>query len=260
MLQRFTVGVVLGLLISTIHYPLSTPHVSAADDPEIPEFSGRPPDEHPILSPCTRFDDRYDVLGFNSNYIDDWKDIYHTNVNDIVEEYLKQPEIECTAESYVELFTPGPALLDLAASLPTWNDPDVPLSRLDTARVLLEYLRLYECALVEYDALLYYETAQEEFDIRGEIAFEKFFFSDLISEAFSRGNTIKRERIVARKSLHRVLTLIGAFDRLRPLEAELECMQRFSLDVRNIAALSAEASACLPRTWNAKDALRDLGQ
>lgn len=47
-------------------------------------------------------------------------------------------------------------------------------------------------------------------------------------------------------------------DRLRPLEAELECMQRMSIDIRNIAALSAETSACMPRTWYAKDALRDF--
>lgn len=83
------------------------------------------------------------------------------------------------------------------------------------------------------------------------------FFSGLMEQFLDRSAIINEERVVARVTLHRVLTLIGNFGRLRPLEAELECTQRLSLDIRNISALTAETSSCLPRIWNAKDVLRD---
>ncbi len=233
----------------------------AEEEVKVPAYSGREPKEHPILAPCSRFEDRYQHLGFTETQIDEWPDIYHNRVDRIVEEYLKPVELSCAAENYVAFMKPGGELTDLAASLPTWNDPKVPLSRFDTSRVLLEYLRIYECALTEFDHFRSYGTAKEEFREEfgpGDVtAFFDFFFSDLMVNTKERGDIINRERIVARKSLQRVLTLMGAFDRLRPLDGELECMQRFSIDVRNISALSAETSACLPRVWNAKDVLRD---
>ena len=143
----------------------------------------------------------------------------------------------------------------LAEKLPTWAKGDLILSRFDTARVLLEYLRVYECALTEFDNFILFDTRQEEFDANG-VNFV-YHLSELLDDSVKRADVIIQERLIARRALHRALTLIGAFERLRPVEAELECMQRFSLDVRNVAALTAEASACMPRAWNAKDTLRD---
>ncbi len=248
------IGVVV-YSFSTFHFPLSTFRVNAADlELAVPEYSGRPSDEHPILSPCSRFDDRYTTLLFESTYIDEWPEIYHDQVDRVIEEYLEPREIQCDAENYEAFLPPGSELLDLASKLPTWNDPDVPLSEYDISRVLLEYLRIYECSLMEFDEFLQFDTAKEEFSKPG--IFEIFFFENM-TQSFDRSAIIRKERAIARQTLHRILTLIGNFGRLRPLEAELSCTQRFSVDIRNISALTAETSACLPRIWNAKDALRD---
>ncbi|MBT4119802.1 MAG: hypothetical protein HOG89_03870 [Candidatus Peribacter sp.] len=225
-----------------------------AADVTVPDFSGRPYDEHPILAPCTRFDDRYQNLLFRDTYIEEWPEIYHDQVDRVVQEYLQPRELKCDAEDYETFLPPGGELLSLAAGLPTWNDPDVPLSEYDISRVLLEYLRVYECALMEFDEYLVYDTAVEQFSKPG---ITKMFFSGLMEQFLDRSAIINEERVVARVTLHRVLTLIGNFGRLRPLEAELECTQRLSLDIRNISALTAETSSCLPRIWNAKDVLRD---
>jgi len=230
-----------------------------ADFP-VPDYSGRDRTAHPILAPCTRFDTRYAGLQFAEIPMKDWPDLYHDTVNDVIEEYLEPSTVSCDAKDYGSLAEPGKRLLELATSLPTWADKKVPLSRLDTPRVLLEYLRIYECALTEFDEFLMHDTWLEEYDEQGDAGFLKYFLSDLMRSAFGRAEIINQERAVSRTSLNRALTIIGAFDRLAPLDAELECMQRFSLDMRNITALSAEASACLPRIWNAKDTLRDIKQ
>ena len=228
--------------------------VSAAEL-AVPEYSGRPPDEHPILAPCSRFENRYRTLLFEELYIAEWPEIYHDQVNRVIEEYLAPREVECSAVDYENFLPPGPELLGLAEGLPTWNDPDVPLSEYDIARVLLEYLRIYECSLMEFGEFLEFDTTLEE---KSKPDFVSIFFPEVMVEAFERSAIIQEERSVARQTLHRVLTLIGNFGRLRPLEAELECTQRLSLDIRNIAALTAETSSCLPRIWNAKDSLRDF--
>ncbi len=231
-------------------------------DPEIPAFAGRPPNEHPILAPCSRYEERYRQLGFEDALLQDWPAMYHARVNNVIEEYLEPSSPLCSAENSTDLLPSGEELLSLATSLPTWNDPRIPLSRLDTSRVLLEYLRVYECALMEFETFLPYDTAKEEFSKEffriGNLPFFDFFFSDLVKESFDRSALIKSELSVARNALERTLTLLGGFERLRPLEAELECMQRLTLDVRNISALTAETSACLPRIWNARDPLRDM--
>ena len=248
--MTFRTIIIGGLIMST---PFSVPHVSAANL-AVPEFSGRPPEEHPILAPCTRFDDRYDALGFNSKDIDKWPDMYHDQVDRIIEEYLQPRELQCDADDYETFLPPGPELFNLASALPTWEDAAVPLSEYDISRVLLEYLRVYECALMEFSEFITYDSALEEVSKPG---YKEMFLPILMEESIERSAIINEERAVARMALHRVLTILGNFGRLRPLEAELECTQRLSLDIRNISALTAETSSCLPRIWNAKDALRD---
>ena len=220
----------------------------------VPDYSGRPPDEHPILAPCSRHDDRYGELEFIFEFVEDWPDTYHEQVDKVIEEYLEPQEYVCDAESFEELLPPGEELRALADKMPTWQDPDMPLSSYDIGWVLLEYLRMYECALMEFADAESFDTTLEEFR-KPDVT--DLFYPDIEPPSFVNAAVINEERTIARKTLHRVLTLIGNFGRLRPLEAELECAQRLSLDVRNIAALSAETSSCLPRAWNAKDALRD---
>lgn len=259
-----TIGTRTLLLLCGVGIGMALPTLSAyaqlGDAPreEVPAYSGRPPDEHPILAPCSRFDEQYRFLFFESTPVEAWPDMYHERVDKVIEEYLEKAELECDAENYGELLRAGPELYDLAASLPTWQDSAVPLTRFDTARVLLEYLRVYECALMEFDEFLYFDTTIEMGREDPSLGMFDIFMSDLMVEGQERAGLIAKERATARKILQRVLKLIGAFERLRPIEAELECMQRLSLDIRNVSALTAEASACLPRTWNAKDSLRDF--
>lgn len=228
--------------------------------------------KYPILAPCTRFDDRYEDLGFTEDdaYLLTWPDKYHEQVDTVVEEYFEKTPVNCQAEDYQELFEPGEELRSLAENLPPWQDSKTSeqLSRLDTGRVLLEYLRFYECALMEYQHFSYIRTAEERFQ-QGEYDdddedepvtddFFDFFFSDLTREMAERTKVIEQELYVARTAMDRLLNIIGAIDRLRPIEAELECTQRMSIDLRNLAALTAETAACMPRMWNASDPLRDI--
>lgn len=228
--------------------------------------------DHPILAPCSRFEERYkDKAKFDGEYLSKWEDMYHETVDEVIEEHLKTPTLTCDASTYAAFLQAGPKLEELAKSLPTWQDNSVRLSRFDLGRVLLEYLRVYECALDEYEnGPSKYETAlevgQEEDDgIRTpdpEPSIKDFFLSivwpELLEEDDKRLEVIKREKIAARETLNRTLGIISALDRLRPLEMELQCMQQVSLDIRNITALSAEASACFPRAWTTKDILRDV--
>jgi len=246
-------GLIVGNSLSTPYSLFPISQVFAADL-AVPDFSGRDPEEHPILAPCTRFDDRYDALGFNALFIKLWPEIYHEQVDKVIEEYLNPRELQCDADDYETFLPPGPELFNLAIKLPTWKYADVPLSEYDISRVLLEYLRVYECALMEFSEFITYDSALEEVSKPGYI---EMFLPVLMEESMERSAIINEERAVARMALHRVLTILGNFGRLRPLEAELECTQRLSLDIRNISALTAETSSCLPRIWNAKDALRD---
>lgn len=237
--------------------------IALAQEVAVPEFTGRDPDEYPILAPCSRFDDAYEDLGYLDKPIQEWQETYHDTVAEIVAESMKQPEIECTATDYDSLLRAGTKLKTLAGKLPPWQNSEKPVTRFDLSRVLLEHLRVYECALSEYYEFRYYDTAAEEFrkeeaETGSErINFFDYFISDLVKGTNERSTLIIREKTVARRALHRTLTILGTMDRLLPLQAELECMQRMSLDIRNIAGLAAETSSCIPRTWNAKDTLRD---
>ncbi len=247
-------GIVVGLLT-----PAMQAWAQGTFAVDVPKYAGRASGTQPILTPCSRHVGDYRKLGFLENNIDQWPDTYHKRVDSVVEEYLKPSELDCSAEDFGDFLKPGPELKSLAADLPQWSS-GTPISRLDTGRVLLEYLRVYECGLMEFGEFVQFDTTREEYKKHAEVPLFTLFMSGLMTESSLRTEIIQTEQLIARKSLHRVLSLLGAFDRLRPLSSELECLQRFSLDVRNITALSAETSACMPRIWNAKDTLRDIQQ
>jgi len=218
-------------------------------------------DRYPILGPCTRDDEAYRTLDFIQQPFDEWASTYHGTVNNVIEEHFKSKDIKCTADDYKNFMSPGPQLRGLATNLAPWKDPEDAdkLTQFDVGIVLVEYLRVYECALVEYSFFQAPEVVRERFrnDSPPSVVLD-FFYGNLVEEMFRRTSIISNELRTARKTLYKILDILGSYDRLLPLQAELECLQRTSLDIRNVLSLTAEASACLPRVWSAKDPLRDL--
>ena len=82
--------------------------------------------------------------------------------------------------------------------------------------------------------------------------------TDILREQTIQFKKMKEEVALARPTLHRTLSLIGGIDRLRPVDSSFECLQRASLDIRNILGLTAEVTSCLPRILDTRGSLRDL--
>lgn len=217
--------------------------------------------KYPILAPCTRDDPAYKTIDFTKEPFKDWPKTYHATVNRIIEDHMKQPTLQCDGDTYQELLEPGEPLKTLARSLAPWQKEEdiAKLKQSDMSLVLIEYLRVYECALLEYSAfeapLIVKEKTQEAGP--GGIL-QAYTYAKLLVDLLERAAVILSELKTARPTLYYTLNLISSYDRLRPLQAEIECVQRASLDIRNMTALTAEASACLPRVWSTKDPLRDL--
>jgi len=221
---------------------------------------------YPILESCSRNDEEYKNFYFNTEDFEDWPDSYHDMVDDVIDEYINpEPDeaIECIDGELMPLGADS-KLLEMAEMLPPWQDSDDldKLDRNDIGIVLLEFLRVYECALVEHSFFLPIDIAQEHFD---ELALAPdpsviadLLFGDLVSEIAFHSDIISKEIATARPTLERALAIVSSLTRLGPLSAELECLQRASLDLRNGMGLAADASVCLPKGWDAKDPLRDL--
>lgn len=217
---------------------------------------------YPVLGPCSR-DTNLGNVDFIQKPFKEWAETYHKTVDDVIEEHMGPTELKCEGQSYQELLQPGPKLSQLAHSLPPWQDTQnrQKLQQSDVGLVLLEYLRVYECSLMEYSFFQAPEIVREEFRSQNPATMVlNFFHADLVKQLFERSAIIVNETKTARKTLYKVLDLLSSYDRLRPMEAELECLQRTSLDIRNVMSLAAETSACLPRAWSAKDPLRDLAE
>lgn len=225
--------------------------------------AGKP---YPILAPCTRYDDRYASMFFKTEKFDDWPDVYHERVGEVIEEYLEPPEtIQCYDQILIPL-GPTSALGQLASELAPWQDPAdrAKLDRNDVGIVLLEFLRMYECALVDHNYYLPMDVITERFEEEAggttplPTVIEDFTFDALLKEMGRRRKIITEEVVTSRAALQRVLMVISGVTRLSPIDAELECLQRASLDLRNGLGLAADASVCMPRAWDTKDSLRDL--
>lgn len=216
--------------------------------------------KNPILTPCSRFTEGFSDLSFDSWNFDEWAQTYHQKVGEIVEEHLGSfsSPAKCDAATGGESLPAGPKLAELAQKLPSWRSR--PASQTEVGSVLLEYLRAYECALEERIYFLHpdaLEFLRSEMEASGSASSE-IYLSQIFSEASAEDDVILHERATARPTLERTLATVAGLVRLLPLNGELQCIERTSLDIRNALALSAEASACLPRIWNTKDPLRDL--
>ena len=247
-----------------------------------PEFvssllrSVRRPDALPILGACSSYQDpsgpfvrpailEVIQLAFGENdrpsTIDVWAAKYHADVEEALEQHLGRSEqdvgFECTQEGN---FPPVPKIQEIAATLPPWKGNTDDLTFSDTSTVLLEYLRAYECALVERFLFIPAEVKAEEERRADASQIDMPNISELWILTSGQMEQTRDEIGVARPTLSRALTFIGGLDRIGSLGKEVECLQRASIDLRNSLALSADASACLPRIWEAKDLLRDLFQ
>jgi len=206
------------------------------------------------LPPCSA-----DGSGFELRPFRQWKQYYHDKVNKAVEAHLKTIEettsnpLQCTAESYSELVPASDELKEIAASLPGYYKD---LSKLgsvtetDIGPVLLEFLRVYECSMRERQRLLPILVPKE--------ATGAIYVGEYLESEGADIKIINEELAIARPTLERTLTIIGGYDRLRPLTLDIECIKRTSLDLRNVLGLAADASSCLPRVWDTHGSLRDL--
>ncbi|MDD4287012.1 MAG: hypothetical protein PHO20_05220 [Candidatus Peribacteraceae bacterium] len=217
--------------------------------------------ENSILTPCSRFEESYAQLPFMDGNFAQWPKSYHDEAAAVIEEHIQSfvRAPECAAATGNDVLPAGPKLQELAKKLPSWKNASA--SQWEMSSVLLEFLRAYECALEERLYFLHPDAFKELESIaedQGESA--DITLSQLIAEVSEEDRTIVKELAVARPTLNRSLAVLAGLSRLLPLHTELQCIERASIDIRNALALGAEASACLPRIWNAKDPLRDLSQ
>ena len=248
----------------------------------------------PVLPACTKFEhDLFEDIDFeelntnNPDAVDTardlvlWKNIFHTTAKNIidndlgrlVDNPLNSPlritgrELSCTARDYTQFIRPSLPLRNLAEDLPSWESSDAlnRLTQLDVGQVLLEYLRMYECALVERESALTEYTSRQEarrkiviLGLPVDTRLVNIRLEDHTKEIIADRETIEEEIQDAREIIHKAIGFIGSLHRYRALDAEINCLQQASLDIRNALALAADAVSCLPRTWGSRDVLRDF--
>ncbi len=195
-----------------------------------------------------------------------WDDLYKEQLKKILtahEKMLfssKEQELECAAPSYQQLLPASPPLKELAGQLPAYKNRASKLSEMDIVPVLLEWQRTYECAMHEESVYASPHVQKELSNNDGGVFDDSvpLSFPGIAQEVARRQAFIEWEVKSSRAILERLVTLLGGFDRLRPLSAELLCLGRASADIRNSLSLVAESSACLPRALDVKDSLRDF--
>lgn len=186
------------------------------------------------LSPCSAEGSVFAQLPF-----EEWAQTYHGTVEAVIAAEMQKETaatLTCTTQDQPVRMA-SPPLQNLAASLPPWAERSggtaVAVTAEDTIPVLLEYVRIYECSLLERQLEHGSNTFTDELLIGNELA-------------------------VARPALERTLLLLSGRNRLRPLTDSLTCVERSLVDIRNVTGLLAEASACWNRTWDARESLRDI--
>ncbi len=215
------------------------------------------------LPACTDQNTPFEALSLETA-----RDTFHETVASVINAHVSEIDdhttlaLMCTAQDYRGLLQPSKELKELAAKLPEWGPSRMAtLSEADLGSVLLEYLRVYECTLYKRNQFLigYIQNELSETDIveNGQ-EIQTISRPDLTAEEGRQSVILQRELLTARPALERTIAFIGSVDRLRPLSAELECLKRASLDLRNALGLLSEASSCFPKIWDARGSLRDL--
>lgn len=222
------------------------------------------------LPPCTTAGSLFENLPF-AQWTDVyqapiylWADEYHRRVAEVIDAHVERAlrgefPLSCTAPDYRQAMLPTAQLQSLAATIPAWQD-DIAhgtLSEADFGPVLTEFLRIYECGLQEHNreelatSRIFAEWQEAGFFGRGTEY-------DLLEEFIRRDFWTAEELLVARPALERALAVIGSLDLLQPFVAELTCIERASLDLRNILGLASDAAACMSRALDARASLRDF--
>lgn len=204
---------------------------------------------------------------FGSSRVETMKSAYHGTVTNVINAHINEIAdinslpLQCTANDYRGLLKPSSALVSLAYLLPEWGQSRTNVSEADLGPILLEYLRVYECSLLQRGQFLNVFILREQGTITTQpdgTDIQSMPSAELTAEQAKEREMITHELLTARPALERTLAFIGGIDRLRPLSAELECLKRASLDLRNVTGLLAEASSCMPKMWDARGSLRDL--
>lgn len=197
------------------------------------------------------------------NSLELWRENYHKNTAAIVNAVSSQSQtVQCTIAPSQNV---PPVMLAIASQLPPWRDTQrlVTLRTEDVGSVLLEYLRVYECALQERLAELPVraglEVLERERDLN-PVMRESITSVPIIDESDEesrQASIIRQEMRLSRPTLHRSLLFLASTMRLGSLGNEMECLTRASADLRNTLGLTAETTACIPRIWDARGALRN---
>jgi len=207
------------------------------------------------LAPCTAKGSTFEKMDTKQ-----WPKTYHQTVSGVIEARLDTlnnvsgTEINCSAGDYPSMMKANGALSGLATTLEPWKGKKN-ISELELAPVLLEYLRVYECALQEK----HYFQAISPLDVSSASSKDRSpRLGDYNTQVEEESKLISKELASARIILERSLSIVGGLDRLSPLAMDIECIKRTSLDLRNTLGLTAEAAACMPRIWDTRGSLRDL--
>lgn len=214
-----------------------------------------------ILPACTADATLFALLPF-----DKWGLIYHeltdaaisAHLNSFTKQGSDSPffsNLQCSAPDSAGLLQPSGPLFLIATKLPPWRDPKnlARLSEQDFGVVLLEFLRIYECALKIHRDFLDINIVNDN-ALRSLLPFDLGQFG---AEHKRRKQIIETELLIARSALERILMTTGSLDRLWPFLLDLECIERASLDLRNVTGLVSESASCMPRLWDARGSLRD---
>ncbi|TSC58595.1 MAG: hypothetical protein Greene041619_469 [Candidatus Peregrinibacteria bacterium Greene0416_19] len=186
----------------------------------------------------------------NGGNLEQWVLTYHNDLRRIVSAHLRPQSPICTGNV---TSPPSQDLRTLAAKLKPWKTPAAmqALTEQDMGAVLLEYLREYECAMREARDFLPADIATAFGSLTPLTG------AGLAGEGIRRASIIQQELSIPRAALHRTLLFLAGTERLQPLSMNLACLERASLDIRNVLGLAAETSACLPRIWDARGSLRN---
>ncbi len=186
--------------------------------------------------------------------VDDWAKRYHGRVAAIIEEDLQDIRTGGTCDETVQ-GAPTAGLKKLADDLGRQN-----VHQSNLPDLLLEYLRRYECAL-HTESFVIEERATN--DLSRQLARRNSTNAGIGFEDYSiavdrERRQIGQELALAQPALHRTLVYRSGYSRLQPLAHSLQCLAGATVDIKNALSLAAEASACLPRIWDAHIPVRTL--
>lgn len=173
---------------------------------------------------------------------------YHWAMEQLVEERMNLYDghtlLQCGEQAVEDVIPSGPFASSVASALPTVPDN---FSSTDFVRLLTEFWRMYDCHLLtrEGDASFFTDTK----DTEGSFLIRENWSQGAGITIFSQDplqHLVPTERIRARVTLDRLLSVLRASEHYLPLHAASRCLQRGAVDVRNAVALLSDANQCAP--------------